>query len=117
MKNKNDFLDLIDEKYFCAKKKRISRLSVEWGKWSVEMNKELRERIESGKDSEELELKYVIIYWTLRSKMLELYHRSKFIGKNKIKKLGKQAQDIKKMIFEGGLKEIKYSDLAKEVLK
>jgi len=116
MKNKKDFLDLIDEKYFGARKKRISRLSVEWGKWSREMNLELRERIESGKDKEELELKYVIIYWTIRSKMLELVHKSKFLRRNKIKKLAKEALDIKQIILTGTLKDVTFDQIIKRIV-
>jgi len=116
MKTKKDFLDLIDEKYFDARKRRLSRMSVEWGKWSREMNLELRERIESGKDKEELELKYVIIYWTIRSKSLELVHRSKILGRKKIKKLSKEALDIKKIILTGHLDDITLGEVARKVI-
>ena len=113
---KEDYLKLIDDKYYEAKKKRISRMSVEWGKWSREMNVELRRKIESKKDPEELALKYVVIYWTIRSRMLELYFRSRFYGKNKIKKLSKEASDIKEITLTGKLKDISFEDAAKRVL-
>ena len=118
MKNKKDYLDLIDEKYQDAKKRRISRMSEEWGKWSVKMNRELRKRIESKKEKEELELKYVIIYWTIRSQMVELFHKSKFHGKNKIKKLAREASDIKEIILTGkNLKELSFEQAARKVLR
>ena len=117
MMNKKEFLDFIDKKYWDAKKRRISRMSGEWGKWSREMNLELRKRIESGKDEEELELKYIVIYWTIRSQMLELFYENRFFGKNKIKKLGKEASDIKKLILTGDLEELSFEQAARMVLR
>jgi len=115
--NKEGYLQIIDEKYFEAKKERLSRFDVKWGKWSREMNLELRARIETKTDPEELALKYVIIYWTLRSKMLELHHKSRILGKNKIKKLGDEAREIKVMILTGvGLKPLTFEDAARKVL-
>jgi hypothetical protein len=114
---KEDYIKIIDERYLEAKKERLSRINPKWGKWSAEMNRELRARIESKKDPEELALKYVIIYWTLRSKMLELHHKSKFFGKNKIKKLGKEALEIKEMIITGkGLSPLTFQEAARKVL-
>lgn len=115
--NKKELLDFINEKYWDAKKRRISRMSEEWGKWSAKMNRELRKRIESGKDEEELELKYIVIYWTIRSQMLELSYKNKFFGGNKIKKLGKEASDIKKLILTGNLEELSFEQAAKAVLR
>ena len=43
----SDFVSLIEDKYFEAKGRRISRMSVEWGGRSREMNLQLMEQIES----------------------------------------------------------------------
>ncbi len=115
--NKQELLDYIDDKYRDAKKRKVSRFSVEWGMWSRLMNLELRKRIESKKDPEELALKYVIIYWTIRSQMLELYYKSKFFGRPKIKRLAKEAADIKELILTGELSDISWEQAAKTVLK
>jgi hypothetical protein len=113
---KEEYLQIIDERYYEAKKERISRLDIKWGKWSSEMNREIRKRIET-KDPDELALKYVIVYWTIRSKMLELHHKSKFFGKNKIHKLGEEALKVKNMILTGeGLKPITFKEAAMKVL-
>ena len=115
--NKQELLDYIDKKYRDAKSKRISRMSVEWGRWSREMNLGLRKRIESKKDPEELALKYVIIYWTIRSQMLELHYKSRFFGRVKIQRLAKEAADIKEIILTGELKDISWEQAARTVLK
>ncbi len=116
MKNKQELLDYIDDQYRFAKRGRFSRFSIIWGTWSREMNLDLRKRIESKKDPEELALKYVIIYWTIRSQMLELHYKSRFFGKTKIKRLAKEAKDIKELILTGDLKDISWEQAAKSVL-
>ena len=117
MKNKEELLDYIDDKYMSAKLRKVSRFSVEWGAWSREMNLGLRKRIESKKDPEELALKYIIIYWTIRSQMLELFYKRKFFGKVKKERLAKEAADIKELILTGDLKDISWEQAAKSVLK
>ncbi len=115
--NKIELLDHIDDQYRFAKRGRFSRFSIMWGTWSREMNLDLRKRIESKKDPEELALKYVIIYWTIRSQMLELYFKSKFFGRPKIKRLAKEAADIKELIITGELSDISWEQAARTDLK
>lgn len=119
MKTKEDYLKEIGEMFISSKKKGLSRFDMEWGSWSVKMNTELRERIEKGdpKNKETTALKYILIYWTLKSQILELYFKSKILGRGKIKRLAKEAKKIKGMILEEGyLKPIKYEDVAKGLL-
>ena len=109
-----EYFGLIDQKYLEAKKKRISRFSVEWGKWSREMNLKLNELIKSKK---ELALKYVFIYWINHSQLLELYHKSK-IGKLGLKKrLEKEGRQIKKNILSGQLSEMTTKTIKETLLK
>lgn len=72
------------------------------------MNLETRARIESGKDPEELELKYVFILWTVRSQLLELHYEKPFFKLSKKKELSRQCKELKEMILTGkGLEELK----------
>jgi len=91
-----DLIELIDKKYSEAKEAKISRLSVEWGKWSREMNVELRKK-------DGILFKYVTIYWTLKSQMLEMFfkHPSKMVKVRRKKRMQKEIADIKKIILTG----------------
>lgn len=98
-----DYLDIIDKNFTLAVKKGLSRFSVEWGHWSREMNIEIRKRVNSG-DSETIPLKYVFVYWVIRSQILELKYRSKgFFSENKIKKRAREAKEISKSLREGSV--------------
>lgn len=90
-------IDLINIKFEWAKKARISRMSVEWGKWSREMNVTIRARIDAGNDPFEIRLKYVFIYWTLVSQLLEMHYSKKLFGQSKKKKLMKEAKAIREL--------------------
>lgn len=107
-------VDLIDKKFFDAKKRRLSRFDTEWGLWSAKMNSELRQRINSKEDSEERALKHVILYWTVKSKILESFHESALFQIGKRKKLEKEAADHKKFILSGKFPDI---DFHKEFMK
>lgn len=96
-----EFLAYIDEHFNDAKKKGISRMSVEWGKWSREMNLVIRKRLESKSDPEEMFLKYVFVYWTAISQRLELNFKGRILNGGKIKKSAKEAEQIKKIIMKG----------------
>lgn len=95
------FIDYIDEKYQIYKKKKVSRVSLDWGLWSRDMNVVLRKRCEApsvtAKDSEltRTRLKYVFAYWINRSQLIELHYRSKYLGGRAKKMLTKQGKDIR----------------------
>ena len=94
-----EYLDLIDAHFSEAKLARISRLDPAWGIWSREMNLELRTRIEAEPpDPDRLGLKYVFIYWVLRSQIIELFHKSAVLHMGKRSKLEKQAAEIRRMV-------------------
>lgn len=91
-----DYVDLIDKKYRAAKEEGISRFSVEWGRWSREMNVETRKK-------EGVLFKYVFIYWTLKSQLLEVFYKSpsKLLRQGKKRRLQEEISDIKKIILSG----------------
>lgn len=91
-----EYIELIDRKYFEAKKNRISRFSVEWGKWSRAMNLELRT----------LSLRHVFLYWINRSQLLDLYYKSKIGNLGKKKRLEKEGSWLQKKILSGKLPEL-----------
>ncbi len=94
-----EYIDFIDKKYKEAKAKKLSRFSIEWGKWSRAMNLETKKRIESGKDPDEIKLQYVFIYWTLRSRLLEAHKVSRFgSGKAKRRVILNEIDEIREVI-------------------
>jgi len=115
------YLGLIDEFYLDAKLKGLSRFDVKWGRWSYEMNREINLRVKA-EDPESPKLKYVMVYWVLRSQLLELY-RKKIKGiMNSLnrKNLEDEAETIKKMIVSGsadGLKPLSMEELAALVMR
>ncbi len=89
-----EFIDLIHPQFkeYCGK---VSRTSLEWGQWSVIMNKEIRRRIKE-KTPDSADISIVYNYWVVMSQLLELKfkYRGKFFGKNKIKQKIREAQRI-----------------------
>lgn len=93
-------VDLIDQKFSEGKQKRLSRFSTEWGIWSRQMNLYIRKKIEESEGAPSSILyKYAMMYWVLRSQILELYFKSKITGLGKKNKLKKEAGLIKKTIL------------------
>jgi len=96
------FLKEIQIQYTEAKRKKISRFNVEWGKWSHEFNKELKQRIET-EHPQAIFYKYLFMYWTVLSQLLELHHCNKFFKKGPKRKLVREAKAIKKIIVSGDI--------------
>lgn len=93
-------LDVIDEQYRQGKGS-ISRLDPKWGIWSRGMNLEIRAKLDDKENPhpQPMLLKMVTIYWTQRSKLLELHFKSKFHGQVKKKKLMKEIKQIREDIL------------------
>jgi len=110
-----DLIDLIDKKYQEAKKVGLSRFSVEWGKWSREMNVELRRKMLRKKEG--ILFKYVFIYWTLKSRLLEVFFKSpsRMLKRGCKKRFQREADDIKEIILSGNMPEGELTD--KDLLK
>jgi len=97
-----DYVEIIDEQYNTCKKRGLSRMSLEWGRFSAEMNREIRSRIES-EDTESLSLRYVFTYWVTISQLLELNFKydKRLYGKGKIRKKYKELLELKNIILKG----------------
>ena len=108
-----DLVALVDRKYDEAKKAKVSRFSVEWGKWSREMNVELRKK--GG-----ILFKYVTIYWVLKSQMLELFFKypSNLLKRGCKRRTLKEVNDIREIILTGDVPEemITEEELQKRIL-
>jgi len=100
-----DLVDPIDKKYTEAKEAKVSRFSVEWGKWSREMNVEMRKK-------DGILFKYVFIYWTLKSQLLELFFKfpSNSLKLGLKKRVWSEIEDIKKIILSGNVPEGELTD-------
>lgn len=97
----DELIKYIDNQYKHAKSKGWSRMSVDWGKWSREMNLVLRERIEALEAKENLcvQLKCVYIYWLVRSQLLELHYKGKkWLYKSKRRILVNQLKELLEII-------------------
>lgn len=94
------FLDEIDRKFDEYKGKK-DRKSLEWGHFSRGMNLEIRDYLKHIPENSLLreQYNYVTIYWTIKSKLLDLNMKNKFFGQNKIKKENRMAKRIKEMIL------------------
>lgn len=106
-----DHVDLIDKQYREAKRDKLSRFSVEWGRWSREMNLELHRKIQAASPQQIL-YKYVFIYWTLKSQLLEVWFKFPWrsLKMNLKKRLGKQILDTKKMILSGDVPAAEFTE-------
>lgn len=113
-----EYLNLIDQKYLEARKSRISRFSVEWGRWSRTMNTVITARIKDIKDADKVKLSYVFIYWTMMSQLLELHYKFKLLKRKEKKRLFGESEDIKEIIITGnGLQPLSEDDLKIALLK
>lgn len=98
-----DWMKTIHKEADNALKNRISRFSVEWGRWSAIMNSHIRKRIED-KDPETPKLKIVFLYWVLMSQCIEMAHKKSKdmnIDENRFSDTVTILEKIKNMITEG----------------
>jgi len=118
MEDVMNYIMLIDEKYIEAKMNRRSRFGLDWGKWSRNMNLEVREKIESGNHPERALLKCILPYWLTTSELLEAHYKSRIFGDAKKKRLSKQRKDIKNDIMGGNaISELSIRDIAERALQ
>lgn len=99
MKQPEEFRNTIDKKFEEAKAKGISRMSLEWGMWSGELNRELKTYTEK-EGPKQVIYKYTFVYWVLKSQLLELLYvyKNKLFGKIKIKKKRKEIKEVVKVL-------------------
>ena len=113
-----EYLNLIDRKYLEAKRNKISRFSVEWGKWSAVMNRVIQARIKDKGDADKVKLGYVFIYWTIMSRLIELHYKFRLFKNREKKRLLDESVDIKEIITTGnGLQPLSEDDLKKVLIK
>jgi len=113
------YLGLIDEFYLDAKLIGLSRFDVKWGRWSYEMNREINMRVKA-EDPESAKLKYVMVYWVLRSQLLELYRKKGILNSLNRKNIEDEAETIKEMVVSGssdGLEPLSMEDLGALILR
>jgi len=101
------YITEIDYAFNRSKKQRLSRFSVEWGKWSRDMNIRLRAETEEAlreiKDTES-RIKYEQLvdcfsYWIAKSKLLGLHHQNKILGSKKKRDLVDEIDMLRKRIL------------------
>lgn len=82
-----EYLKLVHAKFNDCMKKRLSRRDLEWGVFSGQINRDVREQLKklSPESKEAINLKLAFGIWQAMSRILELNHQSK----------------IKKIIFSG----------------
>jgi len=118
MKTAKDYIELIDEEYYVAKKRGFSRFSEEWGIWSSIMNRTLRRRTEGKNDIETIKLKYIFIYWSLMSELLEFHYKYKVSHNKKKEMIREETRNIKNIILTGdGLQPLSEEELVARLLK
>ncbi len=93
-----ELLSEIDRMYLESKKARRSRLSMEWGIWSGEMNRNIRKRIAED-DPEKEKLKLVFAYWQNASILLELHFKSRLLKRKQKKECREIMEHLKKQIL------------------
>lgn len=102
-----NYVDLIDQRFQDGVEKALSRFSIEWGRWSREMNVELRKQIERG-DTQSVLYKYVFIYWITKSRLLEVMFASplKLLKAGLKRRLAKECASIRKTILSGEMEDV-----------
>lgn len=96
------FIESIDVKFLELKGKE-DRLSLKWGHFSRGMNVEIRGYCEELPTESQLRERYhyTQIYWSCKSRLLDLHMKHKLLGKGKIRRENKMAKDIKHMVLTG----------------
>lgn len=115
MKTPKELLELIDAKYYEAKRLRHSRFGTEWGIWSALMNRALQGHIKN--DPSDLRSRYVFVYWSISSQLLELHYKHRLFGRGKKQDLVDELKIIKEIALTGkGAEQLSDNDLVKAIL-
>lgn len=96
------FIESIDLK-FAELKGKEDRLSLKWGHFSRGMNVEIRHYCEELPEDSQIRERYhyTQIYWTCKSRLLDLHMKHKLVARGKIRRENKMAKDIKSMVLSG----------------
>lgn len=98
-----DIIEVIDANYLECKLNKRGRFSVEWGKFSTNMNTTLRLRMNDLEKEDKERDRYLCVfaYWICRSQLLDLYLKNKILSQGKIKRLKKEIKDYRRFIITG----------------
>jgi len=96
-----DFLHEIEQNYFFARSKRISRMDIEWGKWSRDINLRMRERQSQSEDPVKSLLIWLFMYWINRSELLELHFKYPITEEEKKEEVRDIGREMRKVILSG----------------
>ena len=115
--NVEQYIQKVDALYAECKEKNMSRGSVEWGKPSRKINILLREALkdELSPENEKTQWRYAFFYWTFKSQMLELHHKSKLFGATKKKRLAREAFKMRRYALDPDADD--YGTLVSKALK
>ena len=97
-----DFVSLIDERYEELKGKE-DRLSLKWGHFSRGMNLTIKQYVSELPVESQVRERYLYVqlYWSCRSRLLDLHKQSKLLNRGKVRRETKMAKDIRSMILTG----------------
>ena len=94
------YIKEVEKLYASCKEKRLGRLSIEWGKPSARLNRELRKmtRAFDNDDPKRMPYVYAFVYWTKRSELLELHSKSRIHNRTKKVRLSRECRTLRKVI-------------------
>ena len=97
-----DLIEAIDRKYEELKGKE-DRVSLKWGHFSRGMNMEIRNYLVELPEHSQIRERYLYVqlYWTARSRLLDLHKGHKLLSRGRIKRETKLAKDLRSMILTG----------------
>ena len=87
----------IDSKYDEGIYRKWSRYGVDWGEWSNSFNRYLQNLYANGKP-ESSRYKLVFVYWSNKSKLLELNYKYKIWKRKEKKELEQILENLKNLI-------------------
>ena len=101
-----DYLYCLKEEYVLARHRKASRLEVQWGKFSANMNRVTKKLIED-KHPAAFMLKMHFNIWVAYSELLELYHKysGTYRKKKEKRKLKKAIKILEKVMITGNVPE------------
>jgi len=117
-KTPKEVMEAIDEKFESLKGK-VNRIDLKWGIWSRIMNLYINSKRKVLKPGDEsTRWMFVAIYWTIRSRMLDLHMKHKITRAGRMRKETRDLKIVKSSILSPKpLNPISEKDLIKAVLR
>lgn len=113
------FLVAIDDHFTICKDGQFNRLSIEWGKWSRNMNISLRKHMEELEEEDEDRKKWLFVhaYWIIKSRLLNYHLKNRILMKKKIRIAVKELKEYRRYALGKNPPEISEQELARMLLK